>query len=254
MLAGATSGAGKASQRARAVAAKRAVAAPAPRVAAKAPVVAAKPPTSSPFGKVSSPLAGAPKLEKAFMAGPRPKEAPPSHSLFSLHTLEDASKAAVGVIHDVYPEGATPGTKGAVKSAGGATIAAINPGKTLEGLATAAKNTPGSALRTVTGTVPGLVATGKALVDAAEGRPQGLEAIGKGILQVVKHPWASFQKEPVPVALMLAGGEGATGRLAGAAMRSGALGDRAAEIASMDRAPLHIYGTKTGGSADQIAA
>lgn len=242
MLAGATKSAGKASQQARVPAAKPAPAAALP----KTPT--AKLPSASPFSKISSfsALAGAPKLERTFKATPRPRETP-SHSLFSLHTIE-------GVIHDVYPAGAKPGTKGAVKAEGGATVAAIDPGKTLGALATAAKNTPGSALRTITGTVPGLVATGKALVDAAEGHPQGLEAIGKGILQVLKHPVASFEKEPVPVGLMLAGGEGAAGRLAGAAMRSGALGDRAAEIASMDRAPLHIYGASTGGSADQISA
>jgi hypothetical protein len=260
LLAGATKNAGKASQQARIVAAKRAVAAPVPKVAARAPVVAAKLPTTSPFGKLGSPLAGSPKLEKTFKATPIPKEAP-SHSLFSLHTIEnlggDVGKAAVGAFHDVYPSGAKPGTKGAVSrtvALPGATVSSREGAGFLKGLGTAAKNTPGSALRTVTGTVPGLVATGKALVDAAQGHPQGLEAIGKGLLQVVKHPWASFEKEPVPVGLMLAGGEGAAGRLAGAAMRSGALGDRAAEIASMDRAPLHIYGTSTGGSADQITA
>ncbi|HEV3094985.1 MAG TPA: hypothetical protein VGY30_10780 [Solirubrobacteraceae bacterium] len=130
----------------------------------------------------------------------------------------------------------------------------VNSGEITKGLATAAKNTPGSALRTITGTVPGLVATGKALVEAAKGHPDELKAIGKGLASVLEHPWSSFQKEPVPVGLMFAGGEGAAGRLAGAAMRSGTLGDRAAEVASMERAPLHLYGTSTGASADQINA
>lgn len=260
LLSAGTKSAGKASQQAaRASAAKRAVAAP--KAAAKAPVAPAKLPSSGPFSRIGpdSALAGAPKLERTFKATPTPRiPASSSHSLFSLHTLEDVASQGADLasqgFHELYPKGAPAGTKGAIKADGGATVAAINPGKTLSVLATAAKNTPGSALRTVTGTVPGLVATGKALVDAAEGHPQGLEAIGKGILDIVKHPVASFEKEPVPVGLMLAGGEGAAGRLAGAAMRSGALGDRAAEIASMDRAPLHVIATSTGGSSDQITA
>src|SRR6185437_13544109 len=137
---------------------------------------------------------------------------------------------------------------------GAAVASPFNLESIAKGLATAAKNTPGSALRTVTGTVPGLVATGKAFAHAAEGNPKEVEAMGKSLLQVAEHPWTSFQKEPVPIGLMALGAEDATGRLAGAAMRSGALGDKAAEIASMDRAPLHVYGTSTGGSADQVDA
>src|SRR6185437_12136447 len=137
---------------------------------------------------------------------------------------------------------------------GAAVASPFNLESLAKGLATAAKNTPGSALRTVTGTVPGLVSTGKALAEAAQGHPAELKAIGQGLLQVAEHPWTSFQKEPVPVGLMALGAEGSAGRLAGAAMRSGALGDKAAEIASMDRGPLHVYGTSTSGSADQIDA
>ncbi|HTA98676.1 MAG TPA: hypothetical protein VK730_13670 [Solirubrobacteraceae bacterium] len=135
---------------------------------------------------------------------------------------------------------------------GAAVASPFNVESFAKGLATAAKNTPGSALRTVTGTVPGLVATGKAAVHAAEGNPKELEAMGKSLLQVAEHPWTSFQKEPVPVGLMALGAEGSVGRLAGAAMRSGALGDKVAEAASMDRAPLHLYGTSS--SADQVDA
>lgn len=253
LLAGATKSAGKASQQAsrsaRVSAAKRAVAA-----APKAPVA----PLNPFHGPTVAAFPGAPKLQKAFEKAPAPKPEPAHHSLFSLHTLEDAASAVgreftTAAKIDSHPLGPSRHTTGGLGIMAAA-AAPVQAAPVLKGLGIAAENTPGSALRTVTGTVPGLVATAGAVVKAVEGHPQQLEQIGKGIASIVKHPIASFEKEPVPVGLMFLGAEGTAGRLAGAAMRSGALGDRAAEIASMDRAPLHIYGTSTGGSADQINA
>lgn len=122
-----------------------------------------------------------------------------------------------------------------------------------KGLLNAVENVPKNTVDTVVGTIPGLVGTGKAIVKATQGHPEELKAIGKGFEHLAEHPWATFQKEPVSVGLLAAGTAGGLGRAAGAVARSGALGDTAADLASMDRAPLHIYGTDMG-AADQIDA
>lgn len=214
----------------------------------------------SPFGKVpSNALAGAPKLARAYQALPPLKSESSHHSLFSLHTLEEAGsavgKGVVDMVHAAYGDGraGTVSEKEFREGKGGvapglAVAHPIDSVSIVEGLGKAAENTPKSTVNTITGTIPGLVATGKALAQLAEGHPKEFGEIIKGLGEIAKHPWATFQKEPVPVALMLAGAEGATGRLAGAAMRSGALGDRAAELASMERAPLRIYGRREGGA------
>lgn len=122
-----------------------------------------------------------------------------------------------------------------------------------KGLLNAAENAPKNTVDTVVGTIPGLVDTGKAAVKAVQGHPEELKAIGKGFEHLAEHPWAAFQKEPISVGLLAAGAEGGLGRAAGAVARSGALGETAADLASTDRVPLHIYGTDMG-AADQINA
>lgn len=194
------------------------------------------------------------RLASTFAKLPPPKPEAAKHSFFSLHTLEDVGSAIEQGAQKIYGASGKPGNGKGTIAPGAAIASPIPSTKIAEGLVTAAKNTPKSAVQTITGIGPGLVAAGKAVVHGVEGHPKELEAIGKNLGTMLAHPWSSFQKEPVPMALMAAGGEGTVGRLSGAATRSGAFGEKAAAAASMDRAPLVIYGTKTGGSADQINA
>ena len=199
-------------------------------------------------------------------AKPSP-EAPAHHSLFSLHTLgeglsdvgkgaSDVANAAVGAFHTTYkqPEVVKRGTakalplekaaregKSPALSPGLATASPINTASIGKGLLTAAKNTPGSAVRTITGIPGAVVAVGKAGVNLAEGHPQETLHILRGLGEVAEHPWTSFQKEPVGTALMFGGEEAGAGRAIGAAARSGMLGEKAAAAAETAREPLQLY-------------
>lgn len=93
---------------------------------------------------------------------------------------------------------------------------------------------------------------GSAARSAIEGKPAALEGLGKGVLQQVEHPIRSFEEAPVSTALTLAGGEAAIGGALGRVARAGALGDRAAELASTVRPDLKLYGEQpTAGPIEQ---
>jgi len=98
---------------------------------------------------------------------------------------------------------------------------------------------------------------------AIEGEPRQLSQIGKGVLRQLEHPVGSFEEAPLSTALLFAGGENALGRLGGRVARTGVLGDRAAELASTERAPLRLtpgeeivgrrYNTDPARKAAQVA-
>jgi len=245
IVAGATAEAGKAAKQA----VPKAKAAPAKAAPRFAPVAKA-PAKASPFTPMppSKPFQGAPQLQKTYAKTPLPNVPSQSHhSLFSLHTLEAGAQDVGGLASKAFQDayGGKKGTKGGVeagRAAPGAAVASpINAGKWASVLGNAAKNTPGSAERTITGVVPGLVNTGKAAVDLAQGKPAGAEAIAKSLGEMALHPVKSFEREPVPVGLMALGAESTAGTAAGEAARAGAFGDRAAELASTARPALQLY-------------
>lgn len=83
---------------------------------------------------------------------------------------------------------------------------------------------------------------GSAARSAVEGKPKALEGIGQGVLSQVEHPIRSFKEAPLSTALTFAGGEAAVGGALGKLARAGAVGDRAAELASTVRPDLKLYG------------
>lgn len=221
-------------------------AAPPKAAAVKAPV--AKTPLSPFSPKLpSTSLPGSSAVQKGLREGAAHPNPPTHHSLFSLHTLESGAQDVGGIAGDAFHSayGTSKGTKGgaeAGRAAPGAAIATpINSDRFASALGTAIKNTPGSAVRSITGVVPGIVDTGKAAVDLAQGKPAGAEAIAKSLGDMALHPLKSFEKEPVAVGLMAAGAEAGAGTAAGEAMRSGALGEKAAAAADTARPALKLY-------------
>lgn len=92
---------------------------------------------------------------------------------------------------------------------------------------------------------------GSAARSAVEGKPKALEGVGQGVLSQVEHPIRSFEEAPLATALTFAGGEAAIGGALGKVARAGALGDRAAELASTVRPDLKLYGeSPTEGPAE----
>jgi hypothetical protein len=92
------------------------------------------------------------------------------------------------------------------------------------------------------GVISSLAETGRGAVEAGTtGNTDRLAGIGKGILHSIEHPVETLKTRPVSTALMFAGGEEAAGRLAGAALRKGALGAKGAEFASTSRPDLQFY-------------
>lgn len=221
-------------------------AAPPKAAPVKAPV--AKTPLSPFSPKLpSTPLPGSSAVQKGLREGAAHPNPPTHHSLFSLHTLESGAQDVGGIASDAFHAayGTSKGTKGgaeAGRAAPGAAIATpINSDRFASALGTAIKNTPGSAVRNITGVVPGIVDTGKAAVDLAQGKPAGAGAIAKSLGDMALHPLKSFEKEPVAVGLMAAGAEAGAGTAAGEAMRSGALGEKAAAVADTARPALKLY-------------
>lgn len=93
---------------------------------------------------------------------------------------------------------------------------------------------------------------GSALHSAIQGKPAAAEDLGKGVLNQVEHPIRSLREQPLATALTLAGGEAAAGSLLGKVARAGALGDRAAELASTVRPDLKLYGERpTAGPVEE---
>lgn len=93
---------------------------------------------------------------------------------------------------------------------------------------------------------------GSAARSAVEGKPKALRGLGEGVLGQVEHPIRSFKEAPLATALTLAGGEAAVGGVLGRVARAGALGDRAAELASTVRPDLKLYGeSPTEGPVEQ---
>jgi hypothetical protein len=86
---------------------------------------------------------------------------------------------------------------------------------------------------------------GRAGREAIEGNTAPGEALLSSIEQQALHPVRSLEQAPLSTALMLAGGENVLGRLGGAVARTGALGERAAELASTERPALQLYGGLT---------
>jgi hypothetical protein len=202
-------------------------------------------------GKVANPLAGFPRplqggpaLAKAFKnAKPEAPSKGGGHSLFSLHTLESGANAAAGAVKSALDDtyGARGG-KGGVTAPGAATALPVSSGRIEHAFAVAAKNTPGSLGRTITGAIPGAIDTGKALAEEALlNKPGGIQRIAKGVGQMIEHPVESFEHEPVPTLLMAAGGESGIGEAVGGAARAGTLGDAAAEAASTARPDLKLF-------------
>jgi hypothetical protein len=104
------------------------------------------------------------------------------------------------------------------------------------------KKVPGEVVGLPQQTALSLFDTGKAGVQAAEGKPQGLEAIAGALLHQVTHPAQSFERNPLTTTLAALGAEAGVGEAAGAAARSGVLGDAAADAASTARPDLELYG------------
>jgi hypothetical protein len=91
------------------------------------------------------------------------------------------------------------------------------------------------------GTISSLAETARGGAEALGGKPGRIETIGKGLAASFEHPLRSLEQHPVSTALTFAGGEEAAGRLAGAVARTGAVGERAAEVASTARPNLKLY-------------
>jgi hypothetical protein len=211
---------------------------------------------ANPFAGIPKPFAGAPRLAQAYkQTKPSPSSSGSGHSLFSLHTLESGAQDAESGIKSALAS--TYGSKGA-HGQGEGKIATAAPGAALagtiqstplaEGLGRGVLHIPGSAVRTIAGFVPGALETGKAVYEAAlkersviPGQPNHLEQIGKAMLGQAEHPLKTFEKEPVPVALMISGGVSGIGTAAGDLTRSGALGEKAAALADTTRPALKLY-------------
>lgn len=69
------------------------------------------------------------------------------------------------------------------------------------------------------------------------------ELLAQPYIDAAKHPVKSFVDHPVGTGLLFAGPKGVGGRTAGAVMRTGKLGERAAKLASTERAPRVVPGT-----------
>lgn len=93
------------------------------------------------------------------------------------------------------------------------------------------------------GTVEGLTAIGKNLVQGHVGN--AFSELVDPYIHLVEHPAQSFYQHPLNSALMAMGPKALIGRGLGGIARSGALGDSAAQAASTVRAPLSI-GTIAG--------
>lgn len=214
---------------------------------------------ANPFAGIPSTFQGGPRLAQAYKAAPPEKPQPSGggHSLFSLHTLGDVGSAAMGGIKELNKLGLLPSTTREIQNAQGseslvaknaptvqaAGIASIPvPGTNLaHAISQGVQNLPGSTVRTITGIIPGTIATGKAAVEAAEGKPGKLGQIAGGIAGMAAHPLRSFEKEPIPTALMASGAGSAAGTAIGDAARAGTLGEKAAALADTARPDLKLY-------------
>lgn len=91
------------------------------------------------------------------------------------------------------------------------------------------------------GVISSLVQTGAAGVDAVKGNTGPAQQILSGLAQTFEHPLTALRTRPISTGLVLAGGEEAAGRLAGAVARTGALGEGLARAAATERTPLQFY-------------
>jgi hypothetical protein len=192
------------------------------------------------------PFSGAPALEHAYKDTPAEAEKP-SKGGGILGTLEgipgDVAGAVGGALKEVGAQRVQVGSIGATE---GPSMAMFSPHETsladvAKGTATAVKNLPGSTVRLATGAIPGVIDTGLAAGELAAGKPARAEAMGKGLAQIAEHPFQYAEKEPASALLMLGGAEAAAGTAAGDVARSGALGDRAAQLASTERPDLKLF-------------
>ena len=102
------------------------------------------------------------------------------------------------------------------------------------------------------GTIEGTFGLGKQAVEAGLGLESGnltgafshlknaASMLVDPYVRLAEHPIQTFEQHPLNTALMVAPIPSVAGKTIGAAMRTGALGDAAAEAASTARAPLHL--------------
>lgn len=95
--------------------------------------------------------------------------------------------------------------------------------------------------QSISGAVGGI----KAVVDAKLGNTHPLDQIVSSTEHTVEHPIQSFKEHPVSTALLFGGAEGAVGKLAGTAARSGALGEDVAAAASTEGEKVPLYNDLT---------
>jgi hypothetical protein len=179
-------------------------------------------------GGIPRTFAGAPPLAKAYKNAPAEAAKP---------APKKGGDGILGTLGQDIIGGTARGAVGPVM----ASILPQNNASVAKSLETAASNAPGNAVHTVTGIIPGAIATGKAGVEAVKGKPQALEQIGKGLVNTAEHPLKSFEKEPVSTGLMALGAEAGVGEAAGGLARSGALGDATEAAASTARPDLKLF-------------
>jgi hypothetical protein len=218
--------------------------------------------SSTPFNQGS-------KLSRAFKALPAPKPEPAHHSLFSLHTLEKGASDVGNVlgkgVNAVY--GRTETVKRGTKAARALEKQAAREGEmprsgamAMLGFArnpvTQAKSveqgfgnlvSPEHLGHELTGMAGGLLKLGKdVLVELPKGHPgaagKDVLGIGKSVEHVVTDPFKAWSEEPLNTMLIAGAPENLAGTAAGGALRAGVFGDRAAQLASLDRAPIELPG------------
>ncbi len=241
--------------------------APAAKAVSRAPAKATKAPSPAAklvFGKVSSqPFPGAPKLQKAFEKLPAyeaPAKSGGGHSFFSIHTLESGAKAVEKVALERFNTGSPQDWSGEGRkspSLGKNTEeAGFIPTPVAEKVIPEAVNVP---VQTVT-SIPSVA---KAGVDLATGNPKPAAAMLKGFEKEsalahllkgdLKGAAEAFNRHPLATGLEAYGGASALDHIAGAAARSGALGENLASKASLtdegastlSRKPQKLIGNAT---------
>jgi hypothetical protein len=116
------------------------------------------------------------------------------------------------------------------------------------------KNVLPNAKEQITHTLPALATSGfnvgKDVVTGKEGKAASEvvklgKGMGEGVVNTLEHPGKSWEKEPVSTAMMFGGAEYGVGSKFGDLMRSGNLGDKAAELASTKRPDLQFYNAES---------
>lgn len=175
------------------------------------------------------------------------------HSPISLHNLINLDTKAAAILTNATSQGTGPTStlaalsghtpaaqavtgkeKSPTKNALVEEVSKFDPIKTVE-------NIPSNAVGTATGVVTAPYEIGKASLEALKGNSKALGEIAKSFSHSAEHPFQTIEKEPVGAALMLRGGEAAVGKTVGKVAESGALGEKAAAVASTARPALKLY-------------